>query len=888
MEENKPNNLSEETTNVVEPDAADNTANAAEPVMADNTANVAEQATAESAANTAEQATVKPSKKELKRQKKLEKKLARKERRVRWKAERKRRRRELKENYKYAPFLIRIIRLYLIKPFVFATIGFWALVILGAMGFGIYYLVTTEIINYKYDNRNEPVDAELIYEQSPIDEEGAKKVDAMAPSNADDTWTFCVYFVGADLEDDDENDLSETTRMQVYKERKEREEQYDEANFARLERYEKDLADSSLSLPDFLYYPEKPIAYSETEMTEVKVTTRPGAASTDINEILMNELSDNISVVIQTGGATRWGNSMVNPNRTQRFLYQGEDFEEVCNLPLARSNDPDTLADYIKFCMEEYPADHMVLILWDHGSGPFGYGVDSIFGGGTMQLAEIRQALQASCEEDAENPAFDIIGFDACLMSTIEVTHALDGFAKYYVLSEETEPGDGWDFSFLQTLSDNPTMSPAAVGREITDKYMDCYMTQNVNLKNIYQKDVTMALLDAKKCEELYEAYSELAKKQLIDSADDMGVLAGIGRACMSSTHFAGDYYNAYNQVDLANYVDNLVEIYPEESSRISNLIDEAVIYHRENGSLSEAEGIAAYIPGYMDSYDSLRFFLRYEYVVCEDENVRNLYFYKIAGCLTDDMKAELKKYTDKQPKTLDTSIFHAFAKTDPVIDDNGFSVAVSDDLQSMIQGYDFSLFLYNEDADTLINYGSDELAYLDGEGNIRADFDGSWIFLDGVPLASVVISTTSSKVDYISRVNYNSQPAYLLFSYDRDSEKFTIKGVRLIPEEETNENYLISSNNDMELKPGDKITPVYSKYDYVYNWETEEEGKTVKFSSFTKITEDKLDSGTYLGMITIYDQRGDSYYSAIIDHELSGKKVKERSIDEDFYGRGY
>ena len=903
MDENKEIILPEETTSVGETETQEATANTVESEVQETTTTVVESdfvvnnldTGAESATEvdsiTEEPAATEPapSKRELRREKKRAKKQARKDKRVRWKAEKKRRRAELKEHYKDAPFLIKLIRLYLVKPFVIATVAFWGLLIAGLLGVGIYFLAYIEIRDYVYENRNEPVeDKQLLYDQSPIDEEGAKRVDAAAPNNADDTWTFCIYFIGADLEDYDENDLSDTTWIQIYKEREERKEAKKEAVFSLLEQYESDLGESGLDLPDFLYYPDKPIAYSETVTEDVVVTDSPGAASLDIGEITASDLSDNIQVVIQTGGATRWENTMVNPNRTQRFLYKGEDFEEVANLPLARSTDPDTLSDFIKFCRNDYPADHMVLILWDHGSGPFGYGVDSIYGGRSMSLKEVRQALASSCKEDVNNPPFDIIGFDACLMSSIEVTHSLNGFADYYILSEETIPGEGWDYSFLQTLSDNPSMSTAAVGREIADKYTDFYMTQNVHLKNYFQHDITIALLDAKKCEELYDAYGELARTQLIDSADDLSVLAGIGRACMSSTHFAEDAYNIYNMVDLGNYADNLAEIYPEESTKISNLIDEAVIYHRENGSLTDSEGISAYIPGYMDSFDSLNLFLRYEYEICEDEDVRDLYFYKIAGCLTDDMKSELKKYTDKEPKTLDPTIFHAYEKADPVIDDDGFAVPVSDDLASMIQAYDFELYLYDEEWDTTISYGSDELAYLDGEGNIRADFDGSWIFLDGVPLATEVVSSTSSKVDYLSRVNYNGDPAYLLFTYDRDSEEFTIKGIRLIPEEESSENYLISSNDDMELKNGDRITPVYKKVDYSYNSESEEWGKTVKFNSFTKIKEEKLDSGMYLGMITIYDQRGDSYFSAVIDNKIASKKVKERKVDENFYGRGY
>ena len=84
-----------------------------------------------------------------------------------------------------------------------------------------------------------------------------------------------------------------------------------------------------------------------------------------------------------------------------------------------------------------------MLVLWNHGGGPFGYGMDSIFGG-MFSLKDIRTALSQVYRPNTSKPAFDIIGFDACLMSTLEVTNALDGFADYYCLSEESEPGDGW------------------------------------------------------------------------------------------------------------------------------------------------------------------------------------------------------------------------------------------------------------------------------------------------------------------------------------------------------------------------------------------------------------------------------------------------------------
>ena len=59
-------------------------------------------------------------------------------------------------------------------------------------------------------------------------------------------------------------------------------------------------------------------------------------------------------------------------------------------------------------------------------------------------------------------------------MSTIEVTHAPDGFASFYCLSEELMPGDGWDYTpILQAMTDDPTMSPAGVAQTVADSYID-------------------------------------------------------------------------------------------------------------------------------------------------------------------------------------------------------------------------------------------------------------------------------------------------------------------------------------------------------------------------------------------------------------------------------
>ena len=426
-------------------------------------------------------------------------KLSNKERKLAWKRDKRERREALKEQYKNAPWYIRIPRLYLLKPFI-------ALVLISAIGFGAFQLIMGLVLNTVVENKNAAVDPAKIEELSPKDKDGEKRIDAVAPVAKDDTWTISVYISGSNLEDMGENDLSGAVRAQIEEIKTQREKASVETQKNRLSGFTKELKDNNLDMPAYLYYPVKPVEKEEEEEQKSEIAEDPGAASTDIAEMTSDTWSDNITIVIQTGGATRWSNSNVNPNRTQRFVYRKGDLKKVYDEPIERVTDPKTLTSFLNFCKEEYPADHNMLVLWNHGGASFGYGHDSIYEG-MMSLKDIRAGLEGAYKPNKEKPAFDIIGFDACLMSSLEVTHALNGFASYYAVSAETEPGEGWDYApWLKAMTEDPTMSPAKVGQKIADSYMDYYMTQNVNMGWLLLQNVTFSVLDANKCEELYNA----------------------------------------------------------------------------------------------------------------------------------------------------------------------------------------------------------------------------------------------------------------------------------------------------------------------------------------------------------------------------------------------
>lgn len=118
--------------------------------------------------------------------------------------------------------------------------------------------------------------------------------------------------------------------------------------------------------------------------------------------------------------------------------------------------DPATLAGFLSYCRSNFPATRYALVLWDHGDGARaafpgtdpvrsslkGVCSDTDNGEDMLYLDEIQQAVSTGMGAET----LDIIGFDACLMGTVEVAYEFRDLADYMVGSMYTLQGDGWDY----------------------------------------------------------------------------------------------------------------------------------------------------------------------------------------------------------------------------------------------------------------------------------------------------------------------------------------------------------------------------------------------------------------------------------------------------------
>ena len=193
-----------------------------------------------------------------------------------------------------------------------------------------------------------------------------------------------------------------------------------------------------------------------------------GASATkDINEMLSASGSNNVSFVIETGGARSWRNNTIKSNRLGRYLIKNGTIADAGGVSAANMGEEHTLQDFLSWGVKSFPADHMALILWDHGGGSItGVCFDERNNNDSLSLRELDAGLKTAFESMWDK--FEFVGFDACLMSTLETANILATYSDYMIASQEQEPPEGWCYGFLSGVA--RAADGAEAGRILPDK----------------------------------------------------------------------------------------------------------------------------------------------------------------------------------------------------------------------------------------------------------------------------------------------------------------------------------------------------------------------------------------------------------------------------------
>ena len=311
-------------------------------------------------------------------------------------------------------------------------------------------------------------------------------------------------------------------------------------------------------------------------------------ASKDLNEMINSSLSDNVNVIVYTGGTKTWQNSVISNSKNQIYQVVSGGIKKLeDNMGNGTMSDPDTLLSFIKYCAKNYPANRYQLIMWDHGGGTVS-GVcfdEKATTKRSMSLTDIQSALRSA------GVKFDFVGFDACLMGTLETGTMLSEFADYMIASEETEPGIGWFYTnWLSKLSQNTSISTLELGKTIIDDY-----TTQCD-KNCPGQKTTLALVDlAELAAVVPPSLSSFADK--LSASIKEGDYADISKARAASREFSK---NSIDQVDLVHFALNTNTA---EGKALADIIRGAVKYNRTSSAMTNAYGLSVYFPYKKTSY---------------------------------------------------------------------------------------------------------------------------------------------------------------------------------------------------------------------------------------------------------------------------------------------
>jgi len=251
----------------------------------------------------------------------------------------------------------------------------------------------------------------------------------------------------------------------------------------------------------------------------------------------------------------------------------------VCDM-----GDYNNAIDFFTWAKTNYPANHYMAILWNHGSGweksrarlrGISYDDQTNNHITTPQMASILAALGH----------IDVYASDACLMQMAEVGYEIKDYVDYIAGSQENEPGEGYQYADFLTAVNASDFSSRAVAKAAVDTYINQYSVSD---------GVTHSYIDVATLPSLVTRINTLASALM--SASEHSVVRN-ARSALLDYGSAGDRDLSYfaSLVSSATASSAVQTAALDLSSYTTNSV---VQYNRTKGSAyADSYGLSIYLP---------------------------------------------------------------------------------------------------------------------------------------------------------------------------------------------------------------------------------------------------------------------------------------------------
>lgn len=506
-----------------------------------------------------------------------------------------------------------------------------------------------------------------------------------------------------------------------------------------------------------------------------------GYATISLAEMCSADLPPNVKVVIQTGGTKYWKNSDISNTEIGRYEIKNHSLVKVDAQPLDSMGKKDTLLSFLSFAKEKYPCDSTSIVFWDHGGGSLnGVCFDENFGYDSLTLSEINQAFS----EAGYDKKLDFVGFDACLMATLDTANAVSDYANYMIASQEIEPSGGWDYSaLLESLSDNDNTENT--GKKICDSYFEkCKSSQKGSL-------ATLSVFDLSENNNVKSAFDKFSKGLSLNSNEKYGnfnLLTAIDNSIKFGGNSISEGYS--NTIDLYSFAASLKNHIPDAVNLCSSL-EKMIVYKTNGNDRKNAFGVSVYYP-YVFEEDKLTEYLS----DCDFSEYKNF-----LNELYTNIPDETIKFIDKGSEA----------------EDGSFQISLSPDSKKYVKSVEFYLVEFQPDKNEEFNVranglGIDNDIFKDWDNmEFHSNFRGVWLALDGKMLSYSVIECNKERIIFSAPIIVNGKKTNLRFSFtdNENGGKYDIIGLW----DGIDKNGM-ASKEITPLKEGDKVTILGRKID--------------------------------------------------------------------------
>ena len=321
-------------------------------------------------------------------------------------------------------------------------------------------------------------------------------------------------------------------------------------------------------------------------MCGTNLETEHGIASMVLDGMNDFKNSDDVNIIVQTGGTAKWNNKdnyfrgdavqKINiPNdKLGRYKIEHNNIIDLGAAPLESMGSDETLSDFISWTAENYPAKKYIFLFWDHGYvEPYGCMMndelfcldsngklistrdargDDNYVADHLSLTEVRKGF-----EDG-GVHFDLVIYNTCLAASYEIASATAPYADYMVASQESIPAViGIPLEYLNYIIKDPTVTAPDIGNKILSLYSDALRQNSNRYGSTYTKAFdlgTMSFIDLSIMTEM-DKYMGQIWEQIYYSGFSLNDYTTVVSACAECENYGSEGNAPGNLIDLLTFL---------------------------------------------------------------------------------------------------------------------------------------------------------------------------------------------------------------------------------------------------------------------------------------------------------------------------------------------